>query len=617
MAFIQPITIPMGFSNGLMDKTDALQLQPPNLLQLQNGMFSKTGQINKRPGYDILPNTVMNGGTITSAVALDNFNDELNLFDNQNIYTYIASNENWANRGTAISLINTDSQVIRRDDAQQINPDSNCLNGLEVHVWEDSRGGVRYSVLDTATGAYPVSDALISGVGAKPKVIMAYVGDESVFYVFFNDQLNNIYYRIINPNNPYVIQPQVPVIAVGNMANLVYDVTLGNNKYIYLVAATTVAGVSNNIAAYYIEPNGSISSGENIATLQLTDVVSCLSVVYVSNDKVWISWGGTTNGVQGVYSTFRPNLLNMIPCPNLLIAAETASTITGIESMIATSLQLVYEVVGDSPSDQSVGSVIVSQNRSVTSVGSLLSVGIATKPFRYNNNLFINLTHQSNLQSTYFTTFLTNAPFTIVGKVGAQVGGGLRTNGMLAEVGSLSSGVFLWDNLIKGQFISEDNTNFSILGVNSTVTDFTNTNKFNSATYSNNLLFVGGILQSYDGISVVEQNFHLFPENITFTVIPYGGALSVGQYQYQFVYAWTDKFGQIQYSGTSVPLTVTITEANSSVQLNIDTIRLTAKTGVVVQVYRTQVNQTTFQQVTSTVAPLLNSNNTKFSDLLG
>ncbi len=184
------------------------------------------------------------------------------------------------------------------------------------------------------------------------------------------------------------------------------------------------------------------------------------------------------------------------------------------------------------------------------------------------------------------------------------MGGGFRTNHMAAEINEISDGMFLWSNLVKGAFISEDHVSFSILGVNSTTSDFSDINKFNSVTFSNNLLFVGGILQNYDGISVNEQNFHIFPEDIEAQILPGDGALSAGQYQYRAVYAWTDNFGQIQYSTPSPAVTV-VTNVNDAVKLFIPTCRLTSKTNVVIKIYRTQVNGNPkiLQEVTSEIAP--------------
>ena len=73
MAFIQKTTVPLSFQGGLQSKTDALQLQPPSLLSLQNAMFNKIGQLNKRPGYNILSNSIINGGQINTAAAFDSF----------------------------------------------------------------------------------------------------------------------------------------------------------------------------------------------------------------------------------------------------------------------------------------------------------------------------------------------------------------------------------------------------------------------------------------------------------------------------------------------------------------------------------------------------------------
>ena len=92
MAFIQPTLMPMSFQGGFQSKTDALQVLPPALLDLQNGMFSNVGALSKRFGFDALPNTIQSGGTINSAFAIDSFNSELKLFDNNNIYTVSQDN---------------------------------------------------------------------------------------------------------------------------------------------------------------------------------------------------------------------------------------------------------------------------------------------------------------------------------------------------------------------------------------------------------------------------------------------------------------------------------------------------------------------------------------------
>lgn len=619
MSFIQKQTIPISFQGGLQSKTDALQIQPPGLLEVQNACFDKIGQLNKRPGYDLLSQNVINGNTIFSSAAIDSFAGELNLFDNQNIYTYIEANKNWQTRGTAISVINSNNQIIRNAN-QQLNPDSATSNGITVFAWEDSRGGIRYSVLDQATSAYIISDKILNSNGSKPKCIVY----NNLLYIIYNDGFNNLFFQVINPTNPSQIGIPINITADLLQTTGVFDACIFNvelNLPLFLpngpyldIAWIGTDGYSNplgRIEHFIIGPSATYGPYNLLPAPISVPSSACLSVVGVSFNQLWFSW---SDGIQ--VNSFCVNLSNST-ISQVVVDTLSCNLITGIESSTSPgALQIVYQANdGYNVSNTFIKIAILTninpsaaQPIVITPIGTQLSVGIASKPFVNGQNIYINTVFQSPLQSTYFTHLLSNPIFTIIGKINGQVSGGLRTNGMVPEIYQVAPSNFQWSNLVKGQFISEDNTSFSLLGVNATTISFTDIDKFNSATFTNNLLIVGGILQSYDGTSVVEQNFHLFPEGITFSNLLNSGALSAGQYQYQVVYAWTDKFGQIQYSGPSPILTVTA-QVNDAILLNIPTLRLTAKTNVTIKIYRTQVNQTVFQEVTSEIAPLFNATN--------
>lgn len=617
MAFIQKQTIPISFQGGLQSKTDALQVQSPGMLEVQNANFDKIGQLNKRFGYNILPRDVINGSTIFSSAAIDSFAGELNLFDNQNIYTFIEANQNWQTRGTAISVINSNSQVIRNAN-QQLNPDSATSNGITVFAWEDSRGGIRYSVIDQATGAYCQADQILNVNGAKPKVI-AY---NNLIYIIYNDGLNNLFYQTINPTSPNLISFATNITADLLQSTGVFDAAifnldlttpffLPNGPYLDVAWFGTHDGYapSGAIEHFIIGP----SSNHGPYYYQVASVLdpsnAAISVVGVSFNQIWYSYSNGNN-VQSFVVNLSSSSIRQTVVDNLV-----SNLLTGIESTTSPgALQLIYQVQdGYNISNSYVKTCLLtninpssSQPISIQQIGIQRSVGIASKPFVDNGNSYINTVFQSNLQSTYFTQLISKPVFAIIGKINPQVAGGLRTNGMVPEIYPLTSGNFQWANLVKGQFISEDRTSFSLLGVNATLTSFTDVDKFNSTTFSNNLLIVGGVLQSYDGVFVVEQNFHLFPEGISFRRLPGAGALSAGQYEYQVVYSWTDKFGQVQYSGPSSPLIIA-TQVNDAVELFIPTLRLTAKSSVTIKIYRTQVNQTVLQEVTSELSPLFNS----------
>lgn len=619
---LSPQTVPVSFQGGLSSKTDALQVQLPNVLSLQNAKFDKVGALNKRPGYDILGKNIMTDGQITSAVAIDSFNEEICLFDNVNIYTYFQSIDSWSNRGPAISLINTNYKIVDVANAQQLNPDCASLNGIEVFAWEDSRGGVRYSVLDSVTKSYVVADREATSAKQRPKLITF----NNLIYLFYTSD-NNLFYQTINPNIPAIISPPINLISDGYQ-NFTYDVVSAGptTNGIFWVAYFAQDG---KLYGFDVDVNGVLSDLTEVAS-GLTAIADnnylSVSTVLDSQESLWISWssGAAVYTSNYLRSDFSPLLAAT------LIDTVVSPIVTGIESINAGSLQIIYEIHNDISSRESVKSKIVKADGTQIDVGQLLSVGLASKPYHQGQDIFINLAYQSMgiqyfpdgpitpLQNTYFTALLTNAPFTIVSKVAAGTGGGLRTNNMVSEAVMISDGIYLWANLTQNKLISEDLVTFSLLGVNSTMVDYTNPNKFNSVTFSNNLLFVGGILQSYDGVAVVEQNFNVYPEDIFYEIIPGAGALSAGQYQYQIVYAWNDKFGQTQYSTPSPAITIT-TNANDGIRFSLPTLRLTAKQNVIIQVYRTQVNGTVFQLVTSNLAPIVNNptvNSTVFVDTL-
>lgn len=587
---IQKQQIPIQFNGGLDTKSDQKAVPVGSLLELKNAQFTNTGALNKRFGYDILSQNIEGGGTITSADAISAFNEELCLFGSDTIYSTVPATGNWLNRGTAVSVIVHNKQIVRNG-AQQLNPDCTVHNGIETYVWEDSGGGVRYSVLDNQTKAFCVADALCYEFGVKPKVIQF----NNIFYIFFSDGTNNISYRTINPKNPTRITNQVSFITDG-YGDFAYDVAVvGSCMFIaYIATADVLRVVRLDSTLHQTTVDVKTGGFDGYGSF-------CVNVAGDSQNNIWVSWGDGSGVWTSVYSnTLVPQLANT------LVDMQTIDTITGIESSPGV-LSLLYEINDAVSYNHRIKTADITIGGSVATGDVIRSVGLASKAFMANGSLYCNVAFDSPLQATYFTIKLGTDPIAIIAKVAAQVGGGLRTNHMLPETSETAAGIH-WANLIKGKTISEANVLFSLLGVNSTVLDFENSNRFLSVVQSNNLLFVGGILSSYDGVSVVEQNFHVYPEGSQ-VVLSSGGGLSTGQYQYVVIYSWRDNLGQVQYSEDSDPITVNAT-AGQKATITGPMCRLTAKqttrSNVNVEIYRTQADATDFHLVTSSIAPVLN-----------
>lgn len=616
--YVQKTLIPVQFGKGINTKIDPKQLQAGELLTLNNGQFSKAGMINKRFGYDILNNTIEGGGFITNGVELSNYEEELILFDGNNLFSYLPSTGNWSNRGTAISITTEDKDIIRKSDAQQLNPDMAYLNGIEVFAWEDSRTGVRYSVMDTATRAFAISDALMNPQGQQPKCIAF----QNLILVFYTDGQNTLFYQTINPRNPTAITPYVQIATDGLNGNngFPYDVSIiGNQLFVGYLSASPITG---SIKLFYLDAQFNKSSASTIENLPNRTITGgahgCISVVGDSSLNCWISWA-TGTGIRVARNTYSNNAdlsSTQFDIGNVRAITSIANPSGGLllfmenYNVVASNTFIEYGIVNN-------------DGTSGSNLQQIRSVGLASKPWLLNNNIYINAAYESKLQSSDFTFIIVQnnkiiATPTIIAKETPGIGGGLITNGMVPEMATLSSGVFKFANLQSGKVISEANTLFSLLGVNSTKLTFQPSNNFINTVQANTLLIVGGILQGYDGISTTELGFNIYPEDVVAAPSGHLANLSEGVYQYQVVFEWTDNNGQIYRSAPSVPISVQ-TLVNNQVALSGPSLRLTSKQNVSIVIYRTAANGTTFNRITSTIQPLLNdptTNSWSFIDTL-
>ena len=606
---LQKQNISVSFNGGLQQKTDAFQLQPNNMLLLENARFIKSGQVNKRTGFTSLTNQVVDGTNINSAVAINTFNDELLLFDGNSVFSYLQGAAAWVNRGTAISVINTNDEVIRTISAAQENADGVYSGGINTYVWQDSRGGIRYSVKDSVTGTFAVQDRFLFGnfnqTIIRPKTIVDGYGNVNIYYT---DGGTTLLTNQIKPAQPNVISPTTIVKEDGYSGSIIYDVTTLNGTPI--IAYNYVG----NNSVHLILPTTTV----NVQTMLPAASLICINVIVDSLNNIWVSY--VTSIRSGLFHTFTiysscySSTGSVVMAPTVVNGPidQNVYTIAAVEASPGT-IYVVYEVL-DQP-DHHFNVAVVQSNGQVNQLYTQLGLGLASKGFSYNGNQYINVASQSGLQSTYFTYCINR--HAVIGKINPQVGGGYRSNNMLAECSpAAKAGNFLFACGKAGRFQVNNNVSYSLIGVSAETINFNHSNSFNAGTFNNNFLFVGGFLQSYDGVNCSEQNFHFFPEGVLVAALTpdalqeveialgFGGGLSAGFYQYQVTYEWTDNYGQTNYSSPSLPVSLT-TNNGDAVQLTLPTLRVTAKensrTPVTINIYRTQANEPVFYKVGTVV----------------
>lgn len=630
--------VPIPFAGGLDTKTDPFQVPPGKMLAAQNAVFKQTGAISRRWGYSALPTAVLGQGTrVGAAQAIASFGEDLLLYDGTLAYSFAPAANAWVPRGAVTSLIQSNEQIISNTN-QQLSCDgaglaTSTTTAVEVYAWEDSRGGIRYSVVDSSTGVLLLADQpLYAGMPSsivRPKVLP--LSTLGLILVLFATPSGTVSMVTISTANPLAPPAGPVVLASGLQIPVYYDATTVTTD----VFASTGALF---LAAYQVIPASPtfgtvglwayVQSGNQLPLAwhffgygQSWSGASATGTIAICYDNVntfvWVSSadqgaGSFTGEVWAANALGGAITVPGTRCMNTAIGPLQAL------AMVATGgFATIYaDVQGSAPSNQQIyTNTAFYNNGSTARLGTpngtlfLRSVGLASKPFVYNGSIFLNVAYQSPLQSTYFTC---DGFGNIASKVHAGLGGGLIASSdyLLPECQAPNAnqpGIFKYANLARGLPNTQSGQVVSLLGVNSTRLDFVDTDHFLSAPINGGLYTVGGILQSYDGARYVEHGFHLYPEGIALTPIGSGGNLGTGTYSYAVTYEWQDNNGLTQISAPSVVATVNFASGSTnSVSVVIPTLRLTKKSNVKIVVYRSAANGLLLTRTTSALVPVYN-----------
>ncbi len=589
-------TIPIIFDGGLDTKTNDQLVASGSFLRLENAVRKKTKRIDKRPGFAALGNAIFGSSdTITSGKKIDTFIDDLLLINNDKLYSYASASREWADRGQVVSIL-VDSSAIIRNSQKQAMPDSIESNGLTAAVWEDSRGGIRCSVFNDETGAAILPDTLVSGSGKRPKV----VATQFYFHITYVDG-NDWKLRRVLKTSPNVLLTEQTLIGGGIVADAVFDTEQYDARGIFFALNTLT---STTIIGYFDENGvlGAPATNGYPGTEELAYPSElCLEVRSDNvNQRVYVLAYSASDG-------------------NVTLTSCTASLLVKIKSNIETidliknvtmtlradsTLRIYYEQapISGLVQDHLIRSNTADFNNVSTVVGTPVefkrSVGLAAKAFTVGDFEYVTAVHDSELQPTYFT--IRSNGF-IVTRMLLGVAGGLTKDTSFAYKSGLSrvstdvSGKYTFSVPIRNRVQADNDGTVlaSEVGINKLSLAY-GTSKFVSDQLGLNYHISGGILLAYDGVSVVEHGFNLYPENIAASATG-SGDLSDGTYGVTVTYEWVDGEGQIHRSAPAVPVQVTVT-AGEEISLAVPTLRLTEKANdrapVKIVVYRTIANGT-------------------------
>lgn len=606
----QNIPVILG-SGGLDSKTDEKLVQAGKQLTLENARFSNLGTLKKKKGMVAL-------ASLTDGKRLANFKDELVGITGSKIYSYIESSNEWADRGY-LSSVEVSSRQILRNNASQSVPDVATCQGVTLYAWEDSRGGVRTSVVDESSGLALQADVSISATASRPRC--SATGD--YLYLHYMDASNTFKCRRLNPRSPRSFDTAITLASDANGTNPNFDIARHGNNLVFCYETT-----GNIVKTGYLKSTGDIGTaldGFPVPAASAQSGSGCVAIASRflgdASDAIYTFYHNTTNGLRAIIYS-----LDLSAATTVTVDAITTQ-VNNITALVdGASAYVFYEVNAAASYNVRIKSDVVARAGTLLSSGTstgtghefVRSVGLAGKAFKADDeNIYLVCAHSSTYQPTYFTFRYISPTRGIVGNNIAQANAGGLTSkrSSVSNIARLDENSYLFPNLIKTRLVSESGIIFGLVGVQSTNLKIDSARLYLSKELGGNLHIAGGLIAAYDGVSAPENSFNLFPENISNAITTTTGTIEAGARQYRVVFEWTDAQGQVHRSAPSIGLSVT-NALNDKNTLTIPTLRVTEKKSaadradVVCAVYRTVASGTVFYKVSSIASPTLNSTTT-------
>lgn len=641
---IQKQAVDVSFAEGLDTKTDPKRVQMGKFLKLQNSIFTKGGLLQKRNGYQQLATLPTKDYSYVTP-----FNGDLTALGN-NVAAYNTANASWVQKGKIEPLAVSTFPIIRNNLNQTAADSAVAPNGLVCTVYIENNAGTltnKYVIADSVTGqnivtpsVIPVASGAVSG-GMRVFVLANY------FIIIFTNTISaaaHLQYVALGVNDGTVFKTNTDIAAVYAPATTVaWDGVVTANT-LYIAYNTTSGGQAIKTVT--------ITQGLTLGT-PLTFASQIATTVSVTADNtnqaapiIYVSYYDSAGSTGYTLAVTQSNGSYMTP-QQIIASGSVANIVSAAQNGVCS---VAFEVNNNyafapgtgTPTNYINGLTVTRLTASTSTISSTIvlirSVGLASKAFIVNSNIYFLSAYQSSYQPTYFminASASTSASPAIVAKLAYSNGGGYLPK-VLPSVslsGDLAQIAYLFKDSITA--VNKDTAVaagtqtagiYSQTGIN--LASFTfSASHLDTSEIGNNLHISGGFLQMYDGYLPVEHNFFLWPDvspttapDPTNTAVAVwsttggsmhaepDGATTTNAYFYQFIYEWSDNQGNIFRSAPSIPIAVTTSGSGTigSVVLKIPTLRLTMKTAnpVKIDVYRWSVAQQVYYQ---TIANYLTS----------
>lgn len=603
--------VPLTFGAKLDTKSDPKQLQT-GLVKCENAYMERRSELRKRNGFSALSSSVIENSegitTLPLGKQLATFGDELVLLTDDYAFGYASQIDRWVYKGELAS-VQVSARVVIANSSEQTTGDTAYAAGVSVFAYRDARGGVRASAIDAASGAFLVRDVLLNSSATRMRC-MALGNYLYVFYYNVTD--TRVECVRLDARAPSAFG--APAVIASNIATIqpVFDVCTVGARMVFCYRTT-----GGNLRVQYVLQSGAVGTTTD-GVPDPTDIVAITEMTVMACVR-----GADVGGTPTVHIAYADSteIFHIAVFGNFAVYLSEQDDTTALN--VKNNLGLVvYDGVVDIYYEAGSGVfrnhdvyfkrlTIASNTFGAESVFKY-NTCMVSKPFRINaaTNLVLAVSSFDTFQDTVFVVDQ-------AGRVQGKIYPGVASAG--TPLSNSLTGVWLTGTPNKYAFallkrlrvVSSNTTTATIRGVTEAFLDYGEESIGLAAQLGGNLHIPGGFLKAYDGYSVVEHGFHMYPEIAAITPFGVGGLILAGTYQYVAVWEWVDAQGQVHRSAPSIPSSVTTSGSTSSVEVGVMPLRFTDKTGpvrteIILAVYRTKSNGRIFYKVSNDTAPIYN-----------
>ena len=144
--------VPFSLNQGINTKVDPKQLPFGSFSRLENVVFDKEDELNKRNGYDELGNIGVGNTALQPLIGISKFRNQPIWISKDQVYSYAQSSNVWNSEGSYDAVVPESNRVVRNGKEQE---DLKCayLDGYQIFTYVEA-GAMKISVLDENTENY-------------------------------------------------------------------------------------------------------------------------------------------------------------------------------------------------------------------------------------------------------------------------------------------------------------------------------------------------------------------------------------------------------------------------------------------------------------------------------